>query len=556
MPVSEPLPHLVDDLLGYLHETHPTHASLDGIHLHDDLLEDLSRHGVDAETRALSGYLRRLDEIDGAGLTEIERLEHRMLTENLRGRMFELEEVRTWERNPQYYADIIASSLAGQALFTHAPIGDRARRIHSKLRQIPRVIQAARDNIKEPPGIFVKVGIETMRGALTFIDHDLPRALSDLDDMHLLGDLADAQQEASHAVGSYVEYLENDVAPRARASFRLGRERFERKIRYEEGLNVPIERLVAIALRELTATQEAFRHAIGTAQGGDLLQTWNKLKGDHPQPGQLVEVAREQLGELKTFLERQSLVTVPPAEPVLVAPTPEFYRWSFASMWTPGPFELKPTRAYYYLTDADPSWPVERQDEHLRDYNMPTLWSISAHEVYPGHFLHFQHLRRVESKVRKSIMFAPASCVEGWAHYSEQMLVEAGFERQHPGFTIGQLAESLIRLVRTIVGIRLHAEDLSVEQGVRMFRDDAYLEEATARREAERGTFDPTYLVYSIGKLMFLKLRQDCKQQMGKAFSLRTFHDTVLGHGTAPLWLHRRLLLGADQGAGAADLLD
>ena len=163
MPVSEPLPHFVDDLLGYLHETHPTHATLDGIHVYDDLLEDLSRHGIEAETRALSGYLRRLDEIDAAGLTAGEKLEHRMLGANLRGRMFELEEVRTWERNPQHYADIIASSLAGQALFTHAPVADRARRVLSKLRQTPRVIQAARDNIKDPPGIFVKVGIETMR---------------------------------------------------------------------------------------------------------------------------------------------------------------------------------------------------------------------------------------------------------------------------------------------------------------------------------------------------------------------------------------------------------
>ncbi|MGE3510000.1 MAG: DUF885 family protein, partial [Vicinamibacterales bacterium] len=192
MPVSEPLPHFVDDLLGYLHETHPTHATLDGIHVHDDLLEDISRHGIDAETRALAGYLRRLDEIEPAGLTDIERLEHRMLGSNLRGRMFELEEVRTWERNPQHYADIIASSLAGQALFAHAPVADRARRVLSKLRQTPRVIQAARDNIKEPPGIFVKVGIETMRGTLQFIEHELPRAFSSVDDKHLLGVLADA----------------------------------------------------------------------------------------------------------------------------------------------------------------------------------------------------------------------------------------------------------------------------------------------------------------------------------------------------------------------------
>src|SRR5499427_4832645 len=215
MIASEPLPHFVDDLLGYLHETHPTHASLDGVHLHDDLLEDLSRHGVDAETRALAGYLRRVDEIDAASLTEIERLEHRMLTENLRGRMFELEEVRTWERNPQHYADVLASSLAAQALFTHAPAAERARRVLSKLRQTPRLLRAARDNIKDPPGIFVKVGIETMRGALKFIEEDLPRAFADVDDLHLLGDLADAQQEASHAVSSYVQYLETEVAPKA-----------------------------------------------------------------------------------------------------------------------------------------------------------------------------------------------------------------------------------------------------------------------------------------------------------------------------------------------------
>lgn len=553
MPVSEPLPHFVDDLLGYLHETHPTHATLDGIHVHDDLLEDLSRHGIDAETRALAGYLRRLDEIDTGGLTDLEKLEHRMLGANLRGRMLELEDVRTWERNPQHYADIIASSLAGQALFTHAPVAERARRVLSKLRQTPRVIQAARDNIKEPPGIFVKVGIETMRGALKFIDHDLPRAFSSLDDMHLLGDLADAQTEASQAVASYIQYLDTEVAPKARATFRLGQNRFEQKLKHEEGLSLPLDRLLTIALRELGQTQEAFRQLASKTHGGDPLEAWSRTKQEHPRPGELVSVARDQLDTLKTFLERQSLVTLPAGEPVTVAATPEFYRWSFASMWTPGPFESKPTRAYYYLTDADASWTPERQDEYLRDYNTPTLWSISIHEVYPGHFLHYQHLRRVESKVRKSIMFAPASFVEGWAHYCEQMMAEAGFERQNVSFKLGQLAEALIRLVRVIVGIRLHTEDMSVEQGVRLFREEAFLEEATARREAERGTFDPTYLVYSIGKLMLLKLRQDYKQLQGKAFSLKTFHDTVLGNGTAPLWLHRQLLLGA---ADTGDLLE
>jgi hypothetical protein len=282
--------------------------------------------------------------------------------------------------------------------------------------------------------------------------------------------------------------------------------------------------------------------------GGNPLELWARTKAEHPAPGELSKVGQAQLQELATFLERQSIVSLPQAEVITVAPTPDFYRWSFASMWTSGPFETKPTRAYYYLTDVDPSWPHERQEEHLRDYSYPALWSISIHEVYPGHFLHFQVLRRVESKTRKSIMFAPASFVEGWAHYCEQMMIEAGFLRQDHGVKLGQLAEALIRLARFIVCIRLHAEDMSVEQGVRFFREEAFMEEASARREAERGTFDPTYLVYSLGKMMLLKLRADYKQQKGKAFSLRSFHDTLLGQGTAPFWLHRRLMLGDDGG--------
>src|SRR5882724_13546466 len=298
MIASEPLPHFVDDLLGYLHETHPTHATLDGVHTHDDLLEDVSRHGIDSEAHALAGYLRRLDEINRDALTGIERLEHRMLTAHLQARMFELEAVRTWERNPQFYSDLLATSLAGQTLFPHAPAAERARRVLSKLRQAPRLIQAARDNIKDPPGIFAKVGIESMRGTLKFIDEELPRAFADVDDLHLLGDLADAQMEASHAVGAYIEYLETDLAPKARASFRLGREKFEQKLRLEEGVALPVDRLLSIAMRELAATQEAFKTLAGRMNGGDPLETWSKTKAKHPAPGELVTVGREQLAEL------------------------------------------------------------------------------------------------------------------------------------------------------------------------------------------------------------------------------------------------------------------
>jgi uncharacterized protein DUF885 len=545
---AEPLPHFVDEYLAWLHETYPTNATFDGVHFHDDLLEDLSRGALDAQSRALSGFARRLAAIDPTRLTETERLERPALDASIRGRQLDLDVIRNWERNPQYYGDLVSTSLAGQILFDYAPLAERARRVLSKLRQVPRFIQYARDNIKEPPGIFIKVGLESLRGTLRFIEEDLPRALADVDDLHLLGDLADASTEASRAIGAYVTYLEDELAPRARGSFRLGRTRLQQKLEFDEGITLDADRLLSIATRELHAAQEEFRRVAGRVDGGDPVGAWARIKKSHPEAGKLVSTARDQLDEILTFIQRQDLVSVTEGADVQVAATPRFYRWTFASMWTPGPFESRRLRAYYYITDVDPSWPAERQEEHLRDLNFGALWSISIHEVYPGHFLHYQHLRQLSSALRKSILFSSTAMVEGWAHYAEHLMVEAGFRRQDPAMKLGQLAEALIRLCRVIVGIRLHAEDLSVEQGVRFFRDEAYLEESAARREAERGTFDPSYVLYSLGKLMVLKLREDFKALKGDRYSLRAFHDALLANGTVPLWLHRNLMLGENNG--------
>ncbi len=545
---AEPLPHFVDEYLAYLYEIHPTTATFDGVHVHDDLLEDFSRQAIDAQVRTLGGFARRLAAIDPTRLTDVERLERPALESSIRARLFELEEVRTWERSPQYFADTLATSLAGQALFDYAPLAERARRVLSKLRQVPRLMQSARDNIKDPPGIYTKVGLESLRGTLRFIHDDLPRAFGDLGDLHLLGDLADAATEASTSIGSYAEYLERDIAPRSKGSFRLGRERFQQKFQLDEGLTIAPDRLLEIAMRELHATQEEFRRVASRANGSDPIAAWQKAKSDHPPAGQLVAVAQQQLTELADFIRRERIVTIPDDAPVSVAPTPRFYRWTAASMWTPGPFESRPGRAFYYITDVDPSWTPERQDEHLRDFNYGALWAISIHEVFPGHFLHYQHLRQVESTLRKSILFSSSAFVEGWAHYCEQMMVDAGFRKSDSGVRLGQLAEALIRLCRCIVGIRLHCEDMSVEQAVRVFREEAFLEEPGARREAERGTFDPSYILYSTGKLMLLKLRDDSKAQLGAKFSLRGFHDTLLANGTVPIWLHRALMLGERNG--------
>ena len=548
MIASEPLHHFVDNYLSAQYESNPTLATFDGVHLFDDLLEDYSRPSIETQIQTLAGHARRLASISADSLTPIERVERPMIAAHIQGRLHELEKVRAWERNPQVYGEVLGASLAAQALFDYAPQPERARRVLSKLRQAPRLVQAARDNVKEPPGIFVKNGLETLRGTLRFIQTDLPRAFADVDDLRLLGDLADAQTEAIDALTSYMGYLETDLAPKARTSFRLGADRFADKLKYEDGIDIPLSRLLDIGLRELNRTQDEFRRVASRIEGGDPVAVWRKVKDRSVPDGGVVKSARAQIEQLAKFLERRDIVSLPPGEPVVVAPTPDFFRWTFASMWTPGPFEARPTRAYYYLTDADPAWPAERRQDHLRDLNQATLWSISMHEVYPGHFLHFQHLRHVESKARKSLMMASTAMVEGWAHYVEQMMIEAGFEKQDQTIRLGQLAESLIRIARMIVAIRLHAEDMSVEQGVRFFRDEAFLEEGTARREAERGTFDPSYVVYTAGKLMMLKLREDYKAHMGDKYSLKQFHDTVLQNGVATFQVHRQLMLGDNPG--------
>ena len=373
MYTTEPLSHLADEYLDFLHESSPTAASSDGVHAHDDRIEDLSRAAIEAQVRELGRFGRRLDRISPRSLTAEEQLERRMLADHIRGRQFELEEVRPWERDPKHYAELLATSLAGQALFEYAPVEERARRVVSKLRQTPRLIEAAEANIQDPPGIFVKVGAETFDGVRTFIGRDLPSVFRQLEDLHLLGDLADAATAATGAIRCYTGHLRDTLAPRSRASFRLGRDRFEGRLRYQDGISIAAERLLAIAERELRRMQERFREVAGRVDTkAEPSEVWQRVKARHPAPGQLVATVRDQLGDLETFIERHALVTLPDNEPVVVAPTPDFYRWTFASVWAPGPFEPRPLPSYYYVTDADPSWSAKRAEEHLRDLNVAT----------------------------------------------------------------------------------------------------------------------------------------------------------------------------------------
>jgi uncharacterized protein (DUF885 family) len=541
---SELLTHFVDEYTSFVYENFPTEAGADGVHGHDDLLEDFGRSAIDGTVRQLGGWARRLDGINPSGLTQEEKLDRRLLGDCIRSRMYALEQTREWERNPLYYADTLLDSLASQIFVEYADLPARARRISSKLRQAPRLLEAARENVTESAGLFVRVGINAFEDILQFVERQLPRAFRNLEDMHLLSDLADASGETIDALRGYIVHLRENVAPRSRASFRLGADVFGEKLLLDEGIDVPLERLIRAALAELGEIQEEFLK-VSKEIDPEPSEALRKVSSNKPVESSLQEIADAQVGKLREFIERKRVVTIPENRGVAIIPTPRFYRPQFKAMWLSGPFETTSTLARLNITRLQPSVPGDEQAKGAEGLGYSSLTSILMREVFPGRFLNSEYLRNITTPLRKSRLFAATSFVDGWANYSEQVMLEQGFERKSSEVKLGQLSQALIGLCRTIVGIRLHAEDLSVEQGMRFFRDEAYLDESDARAESERGTFDSNYVLGALGRQMIVKLRQDCEATQPDSFDLMRFHDKMLGQGALPFWMHRALLLGS-----------
>ena len=541
-------PKLVAEYLQDLHSRHPVLAAASGLHAWDGQLEDYSPQALSAESNAIKAFQARLEKIPPLELRLTDTFDYQILASNMDARLLELERVQSYERNPQVYNDPISTGLLQLAMFEYAPADSRLRHVIAKENLVPRLLDSARANIRKPPAVFLKVAIDSFKGTLRFIQSDLPRAFISVKDQKLQSEFKKSTKTAAEAVARYIKHLQG-TKPDPAATFAIGKENYEAKLKYDEGIDVPVATLLKIAERELSKTQQQFRDAAALIdRKRDPLAVWAGVQRDHPKAGALVEEAQKQLDALVRFIEEKKIVTLPRAESPVVAPTPDFMRWSSASMWTPGPFESRPLPARYLITDVDPKWTEKQKEEYLGSINYPQLWTTSIHEVYPGHFVQGTYLKQAASPVRKLWSIAPGSFVEGWAHYTEQMMIDEGFGGGDPRIRMGQLADALLRLCRFVVGIREHTQGMTVDQATRFFMENAYMGETPSRIEAERGTFDPTYLVYSVGKLAILKLRDDYKRDRKEEFSLQEFHDRLLSNGNAPLWVHRRMLLPGDKG--------
>jgi uncharacterized protein (DUF885 family) len=541
-------PKFVDEYMTDLYARHPNLAAATGIHAWDGQLEDYSAQAIAAEVAAIKKFQARLEKIPPFELGFSDIFDYQIIASNIKSRLLELEQIRSFARNPALYSEVISTALLSIASFDYAPADSRIRHLIAKEKQVPRLLDSARANVSNPPDIYLKVALEGFKATLGFVQTDLPKAFAVVKDGKLQNEFKKSTKAASDAIAKYIKQLEK-TRPDPAATFAIGRQNFEAKLRYDEGIDIPSDALLKIANRELAKTQEEFcKTAALVDPHRDAKAVWAGIQADHPKAGSLVEEARKQLDTLVRFIEEKHIVTLPQAEPPVVAPTPDFMRWSTASMWSAGPMESRPLPARYLITDVDPKWTEKQKEEYLGSINYAQLWATTIHEAYPGHYVQGAYLKQVNSPVRKSWAIAPTSFVEGWAHYTEQMMFEEGFGNGDPKLKMGQLADALLRLCRFVVGIREHTEGMTVGQATQFFMENAYMGETPSRIEAERGTFDPTYIVYTLGKLAILRLRDDYKRYRKDEFSLQEFHDRLLLNGNAPLWVHRQMLMPGDKG--------
>ena len=550
-PQSTEFSQFVDQYLDDFARRHPSIAGGNGLHQHDDLLDDFSATAITSEIAALKRDRARLARFAPATLTPDERVDQRILDGIIDGWLLEQETLKNWQRNPMLYASALSDGVNNLMTMENAPAPVRMRRVIAKLASVPRLLASARTNITNPPRLFTERGIGFMRGAAAMLDHALPLAFASQKGTPLMDSLMRAAAVARPQITAYADWLEHDVLPRATGDYRIGAANVARRYRAEELIDQPLPSLIAIGERELAIYQSQFRAAAARlAPGRDPLDVWRDVRHDHPKRGDVVSATQTLVDSLTAFVVQHGLAVVPAGERVIVAPAQPF-DLGFASMHASPPLENPPVKSFYYITDASASMPVAEQEAWLERYNYASLINTSAHEAMPGHWLHSTYMRKTPGKIRRiwiglNPFPQPSSGQDGWAHYSEQLMVETKFGGGDPRIELAQLSDAMTRVCRLLSGIRVHGGEWTLAQAQACFEQRAYVPTSAAKREAERATYDPTYGGYFLGKRGILTLRRDMQAKLGTAFNLRTFHERFMTNGIAPIWAHRQLFLPGD----------
>ena len=523
-------------------EADPPTAVWAGRHEFDGRLPDWSRDGIDREIRRLHAQRERALRFSDDALDADRRFERDYVVATLDGTLFWLESADSPFRDPTYYSDGLDPNV--YVAREYAPLADRLRAYIKFAKAIPSAAEQIRRNVRTPmPRTYVQVGRITFGGLATFYEEEVPAIFASVADAGLQADLRQANAGAIAAMRGLDAWLAAQEAT-ATDRFALGAEKFSEMLRRTELIDVPLPQLKAVAERDLARNFAALHAACEVYAPGQSDESCvAKMQADKPD-GAAVERAQAQLARLKAFVEENAIVTIPAPDEAKVAEAPAYERWNLAYVRIPGPYE-KNLSATYYISPPDPAWTQAEQDAYIP--GKASLLITSVHEVWPGHFLQFLHSNRSKSKVGQ--IFTNYAFNEGWAHYAEEMMWEAGLGQGDPETHIGQLSGALLRDVRLLSTIGLHTGGMTVAESETLFREKAFQDPGNARQQAARGTFDPGYGNYTLGKLMIMKLRSDWTATRGGRSAWKAFHDKFLSYGAPPVPLVRRAMLGEAAGS-------
>ena len=537
---------LVDDFFAVYFQYHPTQGTAAGFHQYDPRLEDFSRAGIDAETAALTKMQSQLESFDKSKLSEGDAADLQILQDTIRTRFLEFRDIRMWRKDPDQYTTGATYAVFLIMKRNFAPQEERLRSVIARERQIPKVFEAARQNLESPPKVYTEVAVQQLPGVIGFFKEDVPKAFREVKDRKVLSDFKKTNDAVIEALGKYLAFLQKRVLPASKGDFRIGAENYQNKLLYEEMVDVPIDRLLEIGYADLHKNQATLKEVAAKIDPRHTpRQVLSELEKDHPPADQLLQSFRNILVDIRRYIEAKKIITIPSPVPPLVEDTPPFARaLTTASMDTPGAYEEKADEGMFNVTTADPAWKPERIEEWMQGFNRGTIVSTAVHEVYPGHYTQFLWVKQAPSKVRK-LLYCSTNA-EGWAHYGEQMMLDEGYGNGDPKLRMGQLQDALLRDARFIVGIEMHTGNMTLEQADKFFVEQGYQTAPVADVESKRGTSDPTYLVYTVGKLQIMKLREDYRRQAGDKFTLQDFHDKFMLQGAVPLKIIRKAMLGND----------
>jgi Bacterial protein of unknown function (DUF885) len=530
------------EVVDHLFTLTPGTAVTLGLHEYDGRLPDLSRDATDRWAQQADDLLRRLRELPSEALSIGRRYDRMLLETSLEGPLFDLRDSREYDQNPMTY--VVGLSLTSYTIRAYAPLPVRIEAIRRHIAAVPAFLRAALDRLdREVPASFLRIAIGVAHGIESNFREVEPlvRSFSDAS----MERIREVREPASAALEAFAGRLESEWLPRATDTFALGPERYQKLLWVRERVRAPVADLLAAGRADLARNQARLREiAAAVHPPTDERGLFQRLSIGHPTAEELLPRARAFVDETKLFLREKELATLPDPAVCRVEETPAYNRGlQSASLNPPGPFDPAGTEAIYFVTTVDPTWPHETQQEWLRSFNDSVLRNVTVHEVYPGHYLHFLHWRRFAGSLSRKT-FLSGAFIEGWAHYAEQLVLEQGLGAGAPEAEAAQLYDALLRDCRLIASVGLHTQGMTVADATALFEREGYCERIVAQREAMRGTYEPVYFGYTLGKLAILDVRS---KLLATRFggSLRAFHDRLLGFGAPPVGFLEELLQGS-----------